>query len=594
MQWINNTKISKKFAVLSLKTKLRMLFYGLITIVTILLIGVGSVLVSMVAQETYKSNRDQLAVLSNDIKNSFSRVEELITAFHQDTRLQEQLESVNHAGISQNEKYKTLFNIDREMGWLVASSKVNSWVLFDQNKQVLLGNKEQLDQYIGEYKIKNYLGSIKNDSEEGAWFFDKTSHKAVFVHNLFDTRKLIMRPIGVLVFTVDLNYIDDFMRDSGIFSNEDFLVISNEEQSYSTIPSRLVTAERALQNKSTKDYKFIHIYHHRYYVLSDLITIANRSFVINYFILNRLIIAKIIIVTIILLLIIFLIIVLCIYAANYFLNRLITPINVLADNMQLFSNSKNLDVLHDQIVKLPGVKRRDEIGSLYKSFERLLDEIDRLVIKDYQSQVLTQEMENKYLMAQIDPHFLYNTLNSINWIALNHEDEEVSQVVTSLAFLLREKANPKVQYNSIVDELNIVQAYIKIQSIRFGERLVFKVNLPGSTTLENIQIPKLTIQPIVENAVKYGVEKSDRPVKITIRVRLVKQKLIIKVFNDGEGFDPRNVTSESTGVGIHNISSRLKLLYGDKAGISIQSAPHEVTNVLIWLPIVRKDNSNEQ
>lgn len=570
---------------LSFQNKMKALFYSVLIIVSILLVSVSTIFISMVASETYKSNRNQLSVLSNDLKYSFSRINQLITDFHQDTHLQQQIELIDQPQLDSMEKDKILLNVDRELGWLVVNSRINSWVLFDNQQQPILGNQDELDQYIKNYKITDYLHAVKGDSQQGAWFFDRKSSKAVFIHNIFDTRKLIMRQIGTIIFTVDLSFVGDFMSDSGNFSTQDFIVLSHKDQYYATIPARLTTAKSFLKRRQQTNYQFATIDRERYYVMSDPITIDNTTFDVNYFILNRQIVQKILGVTIVVFVVILIVILACIQMANYFLRRLIMPINILASDMQQFSTSKDLTLLHRKVSQVDLIHQQDEIGTLYTSFRRLLDEIDRLVIKDYQSQLLTQTMETKYLMAQIDPHFLYNTLNSINWIALSQNDTEVSEVVTSLALLLREKTDSKKQFHSLADELEIVSAYIKIQSVRFGKRLRFSMTVSEEIQPQKIQIPKLIIQPIVENAVKYGVEKIDRPVVIEVSIQLLAKKLQIVVFNDGDGFDPKTVRSESTGVGIHNIISRLKLRYNNAAGLKIQSAPKELTTVIIWLPI---------
>ncbi|WP_261806728.1 sensor histidine kinase [Lapidilactobacillus luobeiensis] len=487
------------------------------------------------------------------------------------------------------ERDKTLINVDRELGWLIANSRVNSWILFDKNQQVILGNRNELDHYIDGYQTADYLKSVKKDMQRGVWFFDKTGSKAVYIHNVFDTRKMIMRQLGTVIFTVDLAFIRDYMSDTGIFSNQDFVVLTHAQQSYATTPSKLPSAMRFLEDHQKQSYQFATIGSEKYYVMSDPITIDNTTFRASYFILNRQIMEKIIAVTVILFIVILFVILLCVHGANYFLKRLITPINILADNMRQFSDSKDLTLLHNKTTQVDGIHAHDEIGILYTSFQKLLDEIDRLVIKDYQSQLLTQTMETKYLMAQIDPHFLYNTLNSINWIALNHNDFEASEMVTSLALLLRDKTNPQKQYDSLSDALSIVQAYIKIQSVRFGDRLRFRLVVPDEVTLDEIKLPKLIIQPIVENAVKYGVERTNRQVLIEVLITITEGKLQIVIFNDGDGFDPQSVRSESTGVGIHNITSRLKLLYGDEGTINIQSAPTDTTTVTIRLPLEKME-----
>ncbi|WP_125604913.1 sensor histidine kinase [Lapidilactobacillus bayanensis] len=579
-------RVKERTKTLSFQDKMKTLFYSFFVVIAILLITVSVVFIKLVTNETYKRSREQLSVLSMHIQDSLSEIENLISDFHQNDQLQKQLEIIDSPKTSSMDRDQTRIRFEREFGWFSSQSRVTSWLVYDQNGKRIVGYRFDLDRYLPDYTTKDYMKSVSGNSSEGQWFLDKNSNRAVYVHNIFDTRTNIMKKLGTVIFTVDLSFIGDFMENSNIFQHGDFLVLSRGNQYYSNNPKlakKIYVSEKS-NEENTRQY-MVTTDLRRYYALTEPISFVNSNFRVNYYIVNQQIISKIIIVAVILFLIIIIVLIASIIGINFFLNRLIMPINLLALSMREFSDLEDLQRLKEHIEQLQYIHQKDEIGSLYASFQRLIKEIDRLVIKDYKSQILTQEMETKYLMAQIDPHFLYNTLNTINWIALSNSDDEVSELVMSLALLLQEKADSRKKFNSLADELKIVHAYVRIQEVRFSERLRFSLILSEQINPERIIIPKLIIQPIVENAVKYGVEKVDYQVTVRVTIGIVNNKLVIVIFNDAKGFDPERINSKSTGVGLHNIKARLQLLYGDNAGIKIDSAPDMMTIVSIWLPL---------
>lgn len=192
-------------------------------------------------------------------------------------------------------------------------------------------------------------------------------------------------------------------------------------------------------------------------------------------------------------------------------------------------------------------------------------------------------MEFKFLQAQLNPHFLYNTLNSINWMAMNENNMEIVEMVTALTFLLRSKFDQQRETHSIKEELDIIDAYIRIQSIRFKNRLTYQQYV--SDELFSFQIPALIIQPLIENSVKYAVEKMDNPVQIILKIERIENILRISVIDNGPGFEAsQNDGHQSSGIGIQNIRSRLKIIYENQATLSIDSIPFIETRVEIIIP----------
>ena len=232
----------------------------------------------------------------------------------------------------------------------------------------------------------------------------------------------------------------------------------------------------------------------------------------------------------------------------------------------------------------------DEVGKLQQNFHNMIQQIDELINENYSKQLTIKETEFKALQAQINPHFLYNTLESINWLAKADGHTQISNMVESLGFLLRNSISLKKPLITIEEELSTVKNYIIIQQYRFEDRLDFQMEV--SSDLYKYAIPKLTLQPLVENAIHYALEPMIEPCKIRIYSIANKDSFNLIVEDNGPGMEPQilekikkgEIETRGQGVGLNNINDRMKLSFGEEYGIKIDSAPNEGTKVIIVLP----------
>ena len=208
--------------------------------------------------------------------------------------------------------------------------------------------------------------------------------------------------------------------------------------------------------------------------------------------------------------------------------------------------------------------------------------IQNLVNTNYVNELLTREAQIKALESQINPHFLYNTLESINWRAKAVNNQEISLMTESLGSLLRATLSNKKSLVTLSYELSLINSYITIQQIRFEERLEFESQIPEN--LKNALLPPLTLQPLVENAIHYALEEIMETCYITIQAEELPQDpsgreaaLKILVKNSGSAFednllellDTQQKTPNRSGIGLLNINKRIKLLFGDAYGLSL-------------------------
>lgn len=250
---------------------------------------------------------------------------------------------------------------------------------------------------------------------------------------------------------------------------------------------------------------------------------------------------------------------------------------------RLMSNMKNFGEGNYQVPEAPRKYREDEIGLLYKNFDSMVEKIQALIQQNYVNEILKKEAQLKAMESQMDPHFLYNTLESINWRAKMIHSEEISQITTALGGLLRLSLGKNSEDFTLEQEMQIVNNYITIQKIRYQKRLDFSAEVPPD--LLSLSIPKFTIQPLLENAIRYGLEESSETCYISISCREVLGLLIIRITNTGSSFEENfmeklqsgQIQPHGFGIGLLNIHRRLQLTYGESYGLLLYNVEDKET-----------------
>ena len=245
----------------------------------------------------------------------------------------------------------------------------------------------------------------------------------------------------------------------------------------------------------------------------------------------------------------------------------------------------------DFSVQLPVGEATNEFTELNLGFNNMVAEINTLIDTVYKAQILQKESEFKALQAEINPHFLYNTLDTICWQAKLGHNEDIFQTTFALAALLRASVGNKKLFVTIEEELSYVSDYIQIQKARYRDRITAEIDVPAD--LYRYQIPKLILQPIVENAFVHGLEMKRGQGLLTITGCRKNDTIIIRICDNGIGMSPEQIdgilnqpeTSVSHSIGLANVHRRLRLLYGSTYGIRIQSAAGEGTAVTLTFPV---------
>lgn len=240
-------------------------------------------------------------------------------------------------------------------------------------------------------------------------------------------------------------------------------------------------------------------------------------------------------------------------------------------------------------------ERKDEFGEINREFNYTIGRMEELLEEIAQSKMLNKEMEFKALQAQINPHFLYNALDTINWMARKEEKEEICEMVSAVSNLLRISISNKETMFTLEKELDYVRDYLYIQQTRYRAR--FEAIYEIDEQIQSQKIPKLTIQPLVENAIVHSVEVRKEKTRLTIRAYRRKENVYIEIEDTGIGMSEKmlenllkpqkekvDMKTAHTGLGVYAVHQRIQYMFGEAYGLQIYSEEGKGTRVVICIP----------
>ena len=383
--------------------------------------------------------------------------------------------------------------------------------------------------------------------------------------------------------TIDEDYICDIY--SGILTDatEQFFIINKEGQMISTVNKELFE-ENYLENTLLKRI----IQNGEGYYIDQ-----NKQLVISYYHLPKVnwyvvkvdkqaeIIAQDLIRTVIVMCMV-LAILFAVFFHNIQKKRIITPIIRL---------SKDISNFHEGDYEI-GVysNAHDEIGELNNNFIEMANYIQDLIERVYKSQLKEKEAQLQYLQSQINPHFLYNTLDSMRWMAVKARQYELAEQIEALSNLFRHALNQGKQLTTVEQEVAHLRDYLTIQKYRFGERITTTIDVDEA--LLNCTVINLILQPLVENAIVHGLESKIEGGNIHIRVKKEGEYLLYIVEDDGVGTAQEEIRrclierkDSNNALALDNINQRIKCKYGEEYGISFYSEIGIGTKVEVKMPL---------
>ena len=233
-----------------------------------------------------------------------------------------------------------------------------------------------------------------------------------------------------------------------------------------------------------------------------------------------------------------------------------------------------------------------ELVDLARQFNIMLDRIDQLMIAVKEEEQNVRRYELQALSSQINPHFLYNTLDTIVWMAEFNDSKRVVEVTKSLAKYFRLALNQGHEQISLKDEIDHVRQYLFIQKQRYGEKLQYEIK--ELKQYDDYKIPKLILQPLVENAIYHGIKEMNRQGMIRVSVSENDTQLIVSIYDNGRGFVASETTNATLvrlgGVGLKNVNQRLQLQFGKSYHMEIKSEENTYTEIRLYFPRANKTN----
>lgn len=260
--------------------------------------------------------------------------------------------------------------------------------------------------------------------------------------------------------------------------------------------------------------------------------------------------------------------------------KITEPIQLLKSKLKEFGKNNT--------IKLSFIKKNeDEIWELEKSYNEMISRISDLIMKNNEEKEKQRKLELTALQAQINPHFLYNTLDAIGWIAKIKKQEDIEKLIMALASFFRLSLHKGDKYITLQEEVELVQNFLTIEQIRFPDKFLVEYNIEED--IKPCKILKLVLQPVVENAIKHGISMKRGKGLIKINAYSAGDGVELEVIDDGVGFDVSKLSENDPGeyrsgrYGLHNVDERIRLEYGQQYGMSIFSQKGEGTRVVIRL-----------
>lgn len=400
------------------------------------------------------------------------------------------------------------------------------------------------------------------------------------------TRKLwdqndYSKDIGVLAVLLERRYLEDMLIDSAkqqimyLETAEGSLLASNVAQ------EELIRLPFACRNSNDREFREATLEEGRYLVRSQLIDKTNTYLVsmLPYQVMKKEVMSVNI---------------------RMILLYLLVCVGILMVMIPLTrSVTSRIQLVKDQMVQIQqGTIRKidveqnytDEIGQLITRFNEMVDKVEELMKEQY---ALGQEKTGaqlKALQSQINPHFLYNTLDMINWMAQKNETDNIRYVVQAMSRFYRLTLSKGHDIVTIADEVGMCEAYMEIQRRRYKGRIHYEVEVEED--ILNYLIPKITLQPFLENAIIHGInEKEDGRGTVVLNGWMEDGRITLSVTDDGRGMtkdDQKKSVTESH-YGMENIAQRLKLFYGEEIPVLVESSPGVGTCVIINIPLRSKE-----
>lgn len=402
-----------------------------------------------------------------------------------------------------------------------------------------------------------------------------------------------MKPIGYINIVYEREYFGDIVKDNSteysgasyVVDRNGIIVVTNHEKYLGT---HFPVAIEALRETDTSRYDILNDTNSFYYVGNEMPNgwtlveaVSVKEFYKNTY--------RVIGLTGIFLLGI---LILSFFSINMATKHIARPTQDLLESMKLFGKGN----LSHRVE----VKTTDEIGQIGSEYNRMAENIETLIEKVYKMEITQKQAEIDFLCMQINPHFLYNTLDTISWMAIMQGNLDISEMTISLADLLRAMIK-KDRFVTVEEEMKTVKDYLLIQGQRFGDKISVLYDVDEQAY--PCQVPNFILQPLIENAIIHGLEPKLEKGMLCVRIKLEKDTVVFSIADDGVGmsreeirelYEKCEMDETNQNIGLKNVYRRLILCYGESSRLHIESEKHRGTKINFILPMMIKDNSSDK
>lgn len=564
-------RIKKRIGNLSMFRKIFFTLVFLMAVVCIIYLMNLQHLVEQYNTRLYQVTARSLRTATSSMEEELRKIATLSTDTAMDKVIQEKIpimkdmEQTSKQGTARREIYETMYQ------YYYRNEYVTSIALYLDDTVIRMGEKDSISD--SEYE------SLREKAVEAqgriVWQYDESNaNKIACVRQVRETKDLRLTDLGILFIYVDLeSLVIDCLDEAGYSEEEgEFALFDSRDTTIYTQRDVSDDLYQKIVRHEDNSYLIEKVGDTEEFIISGQMFNGNNWKYVYFQDYNQLF-EKMNQIKVTTVLITVLVCVLAVMAAQIVLSSIFRHMDFLIEKIEAFGSGKAIDSR-----KFPNYSERgDEIGKLHQAFDEMTYSVKRLRDENYDKQILLREAEIKMLEQQINPHFLYNTLDSINWMAQCYHADDISQMARSLGNIFRISISEKRELILLDEELSLLDNYIQIQKIRFKDKLEFQIIKPDG--MDELYIPKLCIQPLVENALKYALECNDEVCVIQVLIKKEEKYYRIQISNTGSEFDQdlleklkqHIVIPQGTGVGIMNIDSRLRLIYGTDYGLRFRN-----------------------
>ncbi|WP_160677388.1 sensor histidine kinase [Clostridium sp. C8-1-8] len=554
-------------------------------------------------------------------KYEFEKTEKLIKNF--DTSLSQQI-SDKLTSFSDISKYPLLIPDIDKLHEILLSNKVNDIEQYNYLKylcdMILIQNDSINGAYLYDLKGRgvcstrnNTNDKLKNPATE-KWFIDtleSSNNTSIFPEiitaNIYQSpssndgelialcRKIIniktKQVTGLLLITISKDELLNIVKKDLPFTDQIVSIYDKKGLVILTTLNSDSSEFTQTQGKNTLNYKnrptIQYINNEPYLISYNAIPNTNWTLVNSVAKFDASRINSLFIVVFIINIVFFMILFLVLYM--FFNRRIFNPLKSLIANM-------NRNVENNLLTDF-AYNKKDEVGILIKSYNEMKRRINDLININYKNQLEQKDLELKQLQNQINPHFIYNTLESIHMMAEINDDLDTSIMAQYFGSIIRYSMNRKINIVTLKEEIRVIEHYIYLQKIRFDQ--LFSIENLISPEVLNCEIIKMIIQPLIENAIYHGLSECSSNGKIIIQGEHLLDNLVLTISDNGIGIEEEKLQSlndyindknnDYKGIALRNINKRLKLNYGEEYGLTIYSVVGKGTSMELTLPYITRE-----